>query len=115
MFDKPDICFGNVVTGRSALPEHLDNLIVPTFNTIPFRIDLAQHPKRIDAMRAAQRLNAASINHQFSPLRMILSQLGFTETGIFSSILLLQSSRVTLDTKIWSIEHEHGVMDVGLS
>jgi hypothetical protein len=106
------VCFGNVVSGRLALPEQLDNLAVPAFNTVPFRMNLTRHSRRIDAMRAAQRINAASISHQFSPLRMVLSRLGFAETGIFSSILLMQSSPTELDTKIWNIEHEHGVMDV---
>jgi amino acid adenylation domain-containing protein len=112
LHDNPDVCFGNVVSGRVSLPEHLDNLVAPTFNTIPFRMNLGQHSNCASAMRAAQRINAASITHQYSPLRMIVSRVGHAEGGIFSSILLLQSSHLELDTNIWSIEHEHGVMDV---
>lgn len=112
LFKQSDVCFGNVVSGRSDLPEHLDDLVLPTFNTIPFRIDITQYSSDAHAVKSAQRANAASIAHQFCPLRMIQSGLNFTESGIFSSILLLQSSSIELDPRIWSLEREQGVMDV---
>lgn len=113
LFDSPDVCFGNVVSGRSSLPQELDNLILPTFNTVPFRIDLGKYARAVDAITAAHRFNAATMEHESSPLRNIQLSLGFAETGIFSSILLLQNLQPELDSNIWAIEHEHGVMDVG--
>jgi hypothetical protein len=115
LLDTTDVCFGNVVSGRSLPAEDLHRLVAPTFNTIPFRIDLLQRHKNIDVLKAAQRMNAASINHQLCPLRTIQSHLGFAETGIFSSILLLQHFNLELDSNIWSLEYERGIMDVGVS
>jgi hypothetical protein len=112
LFESSDICFGNVVSGRGVLNEPLDKLVAPTFNTVPLRIDLRQHLGNTDAMKATQRINAASLSHQLCPLRSIQSSLGFTETGLFSSILLLQQSDLELDQSIWALEHESGVMDV---
>ena len=114
LFGDFDICFGNVVSGRTSLPQDLDHLVAPTFNTVPFRINLRQNSDILDVLKAAQRLNAASIEHQFCPLRLIQSKLGFAETGIFASLLLLQSSQVELDPSIWSIEQETGAMDVSV-
>jgi hypothetical protein len=112
LFESSDVCFGNVVSGRSNLPQELDNLILPTFNTVPFRIDVGKYAHAVDAITAAHRFNATTMEHEFSPLRNIQSRLGFAETGIFSSILLLQNPQLELDSNIWTIEHEHGVMDV---
>lgn len=112
LFNDEDACFGNVVSGRSDLPEHLDELLLPTFNTLPFRLDLKKHVRCNDSLKAAQRQNAAGIAHQFCPLRMIQSRLGFAETGLFSSLLLLQTSPLDPDVGIWNIEHEYGTMDV---
>ncbi|KAK3380922.1 non-ribosomal peptide synthetase, siderophore synthesis [Podospora didyma] len=36
LFRSTDICFGNVVSGRSVPIERIDELVAPCFNTIPF-------------------------------------------------------------------------------
>ena len=107
-----DVCFGNVVSGRSNLSHELDQLVIPTFNTIPFRIDVRNFSNGSNVLKAAQRLNATSTEHQYCPLRLINARLGFTETGVFSSLLLLQASQLDVDSSIWSVKHENGAMDV---
>ncbi|KIW08145.1 uncharacterized protein PV09_01077 [Verruconis gallopava] len=114
LFQTPDVCFGSVVSGRSVLSDHLDSLVASTFNTIPTRIQLQRHELNIDAMKAAQRSNATCMSHQLCALRSIQSKLGFTETGIFSSLLLLQSASIDLDPRIWLLENENGAMDFPL-
>jgi hypothetical protein len=113
LFGTSDICFGNVFSGRSVVPDHMERLVAPTFNTVPFRIDLHQQHSNLATMKATQRINAACLNHQLTPLRLIQSNLGFAETGIFSSILLLQHSNLELDPSIWKLKHEKGAMNVG--
>jgi amino acid adenylation domain-containing protein len=112
MFGQSDVCFGNVVSGRTLPVRGLENLIAPTFNTLPVRIDMERHRTNEALLRYVQQLNADSLTFQLTPLRKIQSDLGYGGSGIFSTLLLLQQSQLELDSSIWTLEEEFGEMDV---
>jgi amino acid adenylation domain-containing protein len=112
MFGQSDVCFGNVVSGRSLSVDGLDNLVAPTFNTVPVRVDMERHRTNKDLLNYTQQSNADSLSFQLTPLRTIQSKLGFGGCGLFSTLLLLQQSHLELDSSIWTLEEEFGEMNV---
>ncbi|KAK3315687.1 non-ribosomal peptide synthetase [Apodospora peruviana] len=117
--DVDDICFGNVVSGRSLASDGIDQLVAPCFNTIPVRINLSDHPRNVDVMKTFQNINPVIIQHQFTPLRRIQSSL-FSDSDmhnrrrLFDTLLLLQHSPRLLDEAIWTLVGDDGEMDVPL-
>ncbi|KAK4097716.1 hypothetical protein N658DRAFT_488983 [Parathielavia hyrcaniae] len=110
-----DICFGNVVNGRSLAIEGINELVAPCFNTIPVRMDLSRRQRNLDLMKAFQAANAELMEYQFTPLRRIQSL--FSEHGtrrLFDTLLLLQQSPRVLDRSVWTLERDDGEMDVPL-
>ncbi|KAI2610405.1 uncharacterized protein GGS25DRAFT_259552 [Hypoxylon fragiforme] len=110
--DDDDVCFGNVVSGRSIALEQVDTLVAPCFNTIPIRMNISRTKFVLDAIKVFQRLNAEMIPYQFTSLRRIQSRLGLSH--LVDTILILQPQAVPLDENIWSLEQEHGAMDMPL-
>ncbi|KAK1835667.1 non-ribosomal peptide synthetase [Podospora conica] len=108
-----DVCFGNVVSGRSLPLDRLDELVGPCFNTIPIRMDLARQPRCIDLIKAFQALNLDLAPYQFTPLRRIQAQFSRHDSRrLFDTLLLLQHPSRELDDKIWALRRDEGEMDV---
>ncbi|KAI1473274.1 acetyl-CoA synthetase-like protein [Daldinia caldariorum] len=107
-----DVCFGNVVSGRSIALDQIDTLVAPCFNTIPVRIDLSRFKFPHQVMNKFQRLNVQMIPYQFTSLRRIQSHLQLP--SLFDTVLILQPQNYALDETIWSLEQENGAMDVPL-
>jgi hypothetical protein len=115
LFNTDDICFGNVVSGRSLPIESINDLVAPCFNTIPLRMDMSRKRRNLDVMKALQSANAELMQYQFTPLRRIhslVSQHG--NRRLFDTLLLLQQSPRPLDRSIWTLERDDGEMDVSL-
>jgi aryl carrier-like protein len=112
VFEIEDVCFGNVVSGRTLSIEGLDNLIFPTFNTIPIRADLSQTKTNHTLFQYIQQFNASSEEFQLASLRSIQNRLGFGAGGLFSSLLLLQHGEYELDFNIWELKADTGNMNV---
>jgi amino acid adenylation domain-containing protein len=113
IFHTGDMCFGNVVNGRSLAISGIEELVAPCFNTIPIRMDLARRQRNLDLMKAFQSLNAELMQYQFTPLRRI--QSFFSQHGdrrLFDTLLLLQQSPRPLDQSLWTLERDDGEMDV---
>ncbi|KAI0026230.1 amino acid adenylation domain-containing protein [Xylariomycetidae sp. FL0641] len=111
-----DVCFGNVVSGRSLMLDHLDHinhLVAPCFNTLPFRADLGRATSILDAAKKLQTLNAETIPYQFSSLRRIQAKIT-PQTRLFDTVFILQPPPEPLDEDIWHLDHEYGSMDVPL-
>ncbi|KAH0233743.1 peptide synthetase, partial [Aureobasidium melanogenum] len=106
-----DICFGNVVSGRSVPVDGIESLVAPCFNTIPLRADLAKHRSNLSLIKALQKANIESLPYQLTPLRRIQAQAGTNGQRLFDSLVLLQQTSTDLDTDIWALEGETGVMD----
>ncbi|KAK6003449.1 hypothetical protein QM012_009220 [Aureobasidium pullulans] len=107
----PDICFGNVVSGRSVPVDGIESLVAPCFNTIPTRADLSQHRSNLSLIKALQKGNIESLPYQLTPLRHIQAQAGTNGQRLFDSLVLLQQTSTDLDGDIWTRESETGVMD----
>lgn len=108
----PDVCFGNVFSGRSVPMDGIDELVAPCFNTIPLRLRLLDSSSHRDLMKACQNLNATLLQYQFTPIRRIRSKLRLEEARLFDSLLLLQPPSAPLDQSLWTLERDVGSMDV---
>jgi amino acid adenylation domain-containing protein len=109
-----DVCCGNVVSGRSVPVDGIQSLVAPCFNTIPVRVDLSKHRSNLSLVKALQKAHIESLPYQLTPLRRIQARAGTNGKRLFDSLVLLQQDTTHLDSKIWSLEGESGVMDVSI-
>ncbi|KAI0113515.1 acetyl-CoA synthetase-like protein [Daldinia grandis] len=110
--DNRDVCFGNVVSGRSIAIDQIDTLVAPCFNTIPIRINIPNFKFYHQVMNKFQRLNIEMMPYQFTSLRHIQARLQLP--SLFDTVLIVQPQGYALDGTVWSLEQEHGAMDVPL-
>ena len=108
-----DVCFGNVVNGRSVPVENVDRLVAPCFNTIPMRVNLLEHTQGTGLMKTLHRLNPEIMKYQFTPLRRIQKLLR-QPRGLFDTLLLLQPPKTPLNHDVWELVSDVGGMDVPL-
>ncbi|KAK4038584.1 hypothetical protein C8A01DRAFT_47846 [Parachaetomium inaequale] len=115
IFKTNDVCFGNVVNGRSPAIPGIEDLVAPCFNTIPIRMDLTRRQRNLDLTKAFQSTNAELMKYQFTPLRCIQSLFSQHDNRrLFDTLLLLQQSPRPLDQSLWTLERDDGEMDVPL-
>lgn len=107
-----DLCFGNVLSGRTLPVESINDLIAPCFNTVPVRIDLQNYSTTSGILTRMRDFNAEVLAHQFTPLRRIQSWICDDQQHLFDSLLILQQGSIDLDDHIWQLEHHFGEMDV---
>lgn len=121
LMQKGDICFGNVVNGRSAAVEGIEQLIFPCFNTIPIRVNLDRQDMKqyASVLEFFQKMNLSMIEHQFMPLRKVQALVQKTGNNhktldgrLFDTLLLLQQESPKLDPKIWELKMDKGSMNV---
>lgn len=108
---SPDICFGNVMSGRHLSISGLDRLVAPCFNTIPVRTDLSGISNR-DLLEYLQQQGTDSLGHSLTSLRNIQNTLELEGRPLFESVFLLQQAAFDLDSTIWQLVEEKGNMDV---
>ena len=106
-----DICFGNVVSGRSLSMDDIDSLIAPCFNTLPLRMNLSNVKSPLQLAKRFQSLNMNMLPYQFTGLRQIQSQLQ-APVRLFDTLLILQPQSKPLDETIWTLKEDNGIMDV---
>ncbi|KAI0155238.1 amino acid adenylation domain-containing protein [Xylariaceae sp. FL1272] len=106
-----DICFGNVVSGRSIALERIDQLVAPCFNTLPIRTKLSRTTFLIGLARNLQKLNTVMLPYQFTGLRKVQASLK-SPTRLFDTLFILQPQPTIVDERIWSLANEEGIMDV---
>ncbi|KAF2997647.1 nrps [Curvularia kusanoi] len=109
---EQDICFGNVVSGRSLPEEGLDRLVAPCFNTIPIRAKFDFSKSNSDLVQDLHRFNVESFAHQLTPLRRIQSKSLEDRGRLFDTLVILQQSSEPLNKDIWSLEKDTGTMDL---
>lgn len=107
-----DVCFGNVVSGRTVPVDGLNQLVAPCFNTIPFRLRDLHKLSFMEAFRVLQSQNVNSLPYQLTALRRIQSQCSLEGTSVFDTLLLLQTPARDLDSSIWAVEDDSGTMDL---
>ncbi|TGO76172.1 hypothetical protein BELL_0170g00030 [Botrytis elliptica] len=114
LFKSTDICFGNVVSGRTAPVDGIERLVAPCFNTVPIRLENLHKTTYLEAFRKLQNANANSLPYQFTPLRRLQSKFSPDGTRLFDTLFILQQASKELDSSIWSIVEENGAMDFPL-
>ncbi|TVY84625.1 Hydroxamate-type ferrichrome siderophore peptide synthetase [Lachnellula suecica] len=111
---ETDICFGNVVSGRTLPVPGIDRLVAPCFNTIPTRLADIHKLSHLEAFRKLQALNADSLPFQLTPLRRLQSQFSPDGARLFDTLFILQQPSRELDASIWEIKEDNGAMDFPL-
>ncbi|KAH8809024.1 hypothetical protein F5884DRAFT_733793 [Xylogone sp. PMI_703] len=107
---QDDVCFGNVVNGRTVNIEGIEHLVAPCFNTIPVRLRDTSKLSYLESFRHLQLYNADSLQFQFTPLRRILARSKNDGPHLFDTLFLLQQTTAQLDSSIWFIDHEEGII-----
>lgn len=111
---ETDICFGNVVSGRTVPVDGIEHLIAPCFNTVPTRLQNIHNLSYLEAFRKMQNLNADSLPCQLTPLRRIQSKFSPDGSRLFDTLFILQQPPRDLDSSIWSIAEDDGAVDFPL-
>ncbi|KAK7993038.1 hypothetical protein PG988_001832 [Apiospora saccharicola] len=123
-----DICFGNVVSGRSIPLEGVDRLVAPCFNTVPLRIDMSSSEdisgggSKMELVQRCRDANVGVMPFQFTPLRRIQAALAAEDNRkgedrldqLFDTMVLLQPPSRAPDGTVWALEEERGDMDIVL-
>jgi amino acid adenylation domain-containing protein len=113
-FQETDICFGNVVSGRTVPVEGIERLVAPCFNTIPARLQDVQKLTYLEAFRKAQIFNAESLPFHLTALRRIQSKFSPDGLRLFDTLFILQQQSRGIDSSIWTISEDNGAMDFPL-
>lgn len=109
---EPDVCFGNVVSGRSLPEEGLDRLVAPCFNTIPIRATFDFSRPNSALVQELHSFNVESFAYQLTALRRIQNKVLEGKGHLFDTLIILQQSSQPLDETIWSLEEDIGAMDL---
>ncbi|KAK3948700.1 hypothetical protein QBC32DRAFT_380334 [Pseudoneurospora amorphoporcata] len=123
-----DVCFGNVLSGRTLPIERIDELVAPCFNTVPVRMRLDNMDlqgyggsRNLDLVKALGRLGARILEGSgFVSLRKVQ---GLVKGGgkMFDTLLLLQqgvggsgygSGGDEMGDSVWEVVRDEGGMDV---
>lgn len=107
-----DICFGNIVSGRTLPLEGVERLIAPCFNTLPLRLQIDSAISNLDLIRRAQQGNLDALPYQFTSLRRINKSYSIDSRRLFDSLFILQKPQNSPNNHIWSINSDIGLMDV---
>lgn len=109
-----DLCFGNVVSGRTLPMDGIERIVAPCFNTLPLRCQLTTNMSNLDLLKNIQQRNFDALPYQFTPLRHIQRTHGSGGRRLFDTLFILQKPQQSLDNHIWTIKKDVGAMDVGL-
>ena len=107
-----DVCFGNVMSGRSLPGQNLDHLVAPCFNTLPVRVNFDFAGTNSSLIDHVQNLNIGSFDFQMTPLRRIQNVTLKEHGHLFDTLIILQQPSKPLDDSIWTIELDEGNMDL---
>ena len=107
-----DICFGNVVSGRTIPVPGVEEMIAPCFNTIPVRVKMPVRTTNSALMSSLQRANAEALPFQLTPLRRIMSTLKTDGQMLFDTLFILQYGRESTLEQLWEVIDDRGEMDV---
>lgn len=108
-----DLCFGNVVSGRTLPMDGIDQIVAPCFNTLPVRCQLTSNMSNMDLFKITQQYNFDALPYQFTPLRRIQRRQSSGGQRLFDTLFIMQKPQYSLDNHIWSIKTDIGAMDVG--
>lgn len=111
--DSPDVCFGNVYSGRNLPIDGAPAITGPCFNTLPVRVVLQADETNGNLTRKLHNSNLEILPFQPSSLRRIQNRHSGRE-ALFDTLLLVQNDEITLDSHVWQVQSESGNMDFPL-
>jgi len=111
IFEREDVCFGTVFSGRNLPVDGVESIMGPCFNTIPTRVRVKHNQSIHSLCQDLQQTNIESLPFQPSSLRRIQKQVKTDGRPLFDTLILLQQSDSQLDEDIWSLEKETGDME----
>ncbi|KAF2865950.1 nonribosomal peptide synthetase 2 [Massariosphaeria phaeospora] len=109
---EDDLCFGNVVSGRTLPVKDLDRLVAPCFNTLPVRVNFDFRRSNAELIKQLHSFNIDSSPFQLTPLRRIQATARNDLGHLFDTAVILQQPHERLDESIWSLAHDLGSMDI---
>ncbi|KAM0721188.1 hypothetical protein Q7P37_003475 [Cladosporium fusiforme] len=109
-----DVCFGDVVSGRSVSVAGVERLVAPCFNTVPIRVALEDTETNIGLARSLHENKINADTYQLAPLRRIQAQSNTPDVHLFDSLMLVQPPARDLDSEIWEVREDEGLMDLPL-
>ena len=112
MSDYADVCFGNVISGRTIDVDGVDQLVAPCFNTLPLRANTNGFSQGHEVLKYFHQLNQKLLPYQFTPLRLIQKLANRPGRRLFETLLLLQKPLENIDDQVWTLEEDSGDMDV---
>ena len=107
-----DVCFGNVVSGRSLPMDGIERLVAPCFNTIPVRLQLTSNISNIKFIKHVQQQSFDTSPFQFTPLRRIRGADNTERERLFDTLFILQKPKVSGENHIWTVRKDIGAIDV---
>jgi amino acid adenylation domain-containing protein len=107
-----DLCFGNVVSGRTLMEVDIERLVAPCFNTLPIRLNFDFGRSNSELCKQLHAFNIDSFPFQLTPLRRIQSKVLKDWGRLFDTLVILQQPTTPLDSSIWDLEHDIGEMDL---
>ncbi|EXJ88439.1 hypothetical protein A1O1_05369 [Capronia coronata CBS 617.96] len=110
IFDRQDVCFGNVFSGRNLPIDGVERIVAPCFNTLPLRVKLRFEQSNLDLSKDIQQVNLKMLPYQSSPLRRIQRHVSHDGKALFDTLLLFQQKELQLDKQIWTLLEESGDM-----
>ena len=109
-FNRQDVCFGNVFSGRNLPIDGIDSVIGPCFNTLPVRVAANRTTSNHQLAATLHDANLEILPWQPSPPRQIQRAHSPDGSALFDVLLLLQQSQADLDSKIWELIEDRGHM-----
>ncbi|EEB08860.1 ferrichrome synthetase Sib1 [Schizosaccharomyces japonicus yFS275] len=108
--DTVDVCFGSVVNERHESLHNTDEVLGPTFNTVPIRVEF---DKQVSFIRHCQKVEKQRV--LFNPLRyfstrQIKQALGLGRGRLFDTVFILQSQGV-FTSEYWNLINESSEND----
>ncbi|KAH8596027.1 hypothetical protein B0O99DRAFT_686077 [Bisporella sp. PMI_857] len=114
LLEQNDICFGNVISGRTLPIEGVERLMAPCFNTLPTRVRNLHKLSFLETFREMQSMNSNSLQFQFTPLRRLQSRYSPDGSRLFDTLFILQQPHTDLDPSIWTIIEDDSAIDFPL-
>ncbi|KAF8539319.1 hypothetical protein BDD12DRAFT_882702 [Trichophaea hybrida] len=111
---ESDLCFGNVVSGRTIPVDGVDTIIAPCFNTVPLRVNISNGATTRAVMGVLQELNAEIIPFQLTPLRRIMTALKTEGRALFDTLFILQHASENKLEDLWEEIEDRGEMDFSI-
>ena len=88
--NTPDVVFGYTYSGRHLGYKDIGQIMGVLFTCLPLRVVVTKH-KFWDLFRKVQELSLSVMEHQFTPLVEIMSEIGMSGQKIYNTVLTIEN------------------------